>query len=144
VKPEPEVAATVAQRGPTTSVHGGVPARVAYPTDEVLEVQSKALRASTWESASDVVHPIGSNLMGPREIARVTGLPFCIFSLKQARDSLGVPDRRDQKLIRFDRDECMAWAKRWSQEAKNQSIEAKTGPAHRYRSLQHARASLPA
>ncbi len=60
------------------------------------------------------------------------------------RDALGVPDRRVQTLIRFDRDEVMAWAKRWSQEAKDQGIESKADPAYKHRSLQQALASLPA
>lgn len=46
-------------------------------------------------------------------------------------------------LIRFDRDEVMAWAGRWSQEAKDQGIDAKTDPASQYRSLLQALASLP-
>lgn len=117
--------------------------RVVYPMDEVLDFESQALRASTWESAGDVVRPIGANLMDPREIAHVTGLPLYIFSHKQTRDSLGVPHRRVQKLIRFDRDEAMAWARRWLQDAKDQGIDAKADPASRHRSLQQALASLP-
>ena len=50
--------------------------RVVYPMDEVLDFESQALRASTWESAGDVVRPSGSKLMDPREIAHVTGLPL--------------------------------------------------------------------
>lgn len=56
------------------------------------------------------------------------------------RDALGVPDRRVQKLIRFDRDEVMAWAKRWSQEAKDQGIESKADPAYRHRWLRRVQA----
>lgn len=118
--------------------------RVVYPMDEVLDCESQALRASIWESASDVVRPSGANLMDPREIAHVTGLPLYNFSHKQTRDSLGVPHRRLQKLIRFDRDEVMAWARRWLQEANDQGIDAKGHPAGQYRSLQQALASLPA
>lgn len=117
--------------------------RVVYPMDEVLDFESQALRASTWESADDVVRPNGSNLMDPRKIAQVTGLPLYIFCHKQTRDSLGVPHRRVQKLIRFDRDEVMAWARRWLQDAKDQGVNAKADPAGRYRSLQQALASLP-
>jgi glycine/D-amino acid oxidase-like deaminating enzyme len=118
--------------------------RVVYPMDEVLDFESQALRASTWGNAGDVVSPNGSNLMDPREIAHVTGLPLYIFSHKQTRDSLGVPHRRVQKLIRFDRDEVMAWARRWLQDAKDQGIDAKADTAGQYRSLQQALASLPA
>jgi len=118
--------------------------RVVYPMDEILEFESQALRASTWERAGDVVRPNGSNLLDPREIAPVTGLPLHIFSHKQTRESLGVPHRRVQKLIRLDRDEVMAWAKRCSKGAKNQGIDAKAAPASQYRSLQQALASLPA
>lgn len=118
--------------------------RVVYPMDEVLDFESQALRASTWESASDVVSPIGSSLMDPREIAHVTGLPPYVFSHKQTRDALGVPHRRVQKLIRFDRDEVMAWARRWLQDARHQGIDAKADSGGQYRSLQQALASLPA
>lgn len=44
---------------------------------------------------------------------------------KQTRDSLGVPHRPVQKLIGFDRDEVMAWARRGLQDAKYQGIDAK-------------------
>jgi hypothetical protein len=117
--------------------------RVVYPMDQVLDFESQALRASTWESAGEVVRPNGSNLMDPREIAQVTGLPLYIFSHKQTRDSIGVPYRRVQTLIRFNRHEVMAWAKRWSQDAKVQGIDAKADPAGQYRPLQQALASLP-
>jgi len=115
-----------------------------YPIDEVFDFESKALRASTWEQASDVVLPSGSKMMEPREIAYVTGLPLYIFTQKQMREALGIPHRRVQKLIRFDRDEVMAWAKRWVQDAQDQGIDAKADPASQRRSLQQALASLPA
>lgn len=83
-------------------------------------------------------------MMDPRDIAYVTGLPLYAFSHKQTRGSLGVPHRRVQKLIRFDGDEVMAWARRWLQEAKDQGIDVTTDPAGQYRSLQQALASLPA
>ena len=67
-----------------------------------------------------------------------------VSSHKQPLDSLGVPHRRVQKLIRFDRDEVMAWARRWLQAAKDQGIDMKADPAGQYRSLQQALASLPA
>jgi hypothetical protein len=118
--------------------------RVVYPMDEVLDFESQALRASTWESAGDVVPPNGSNLTDLREIAHVTGLPLHIFSPKQTQDSLGVPHRRVQKPIRFDRDEVMPWAWRWLQDAKDQGIDAKADPADQHLSLQQALASLPA
>lgn len=31
--------------------------RVLYPIDEIYMYESDAMRAATWESASDVVHP---------------------------------------------------------------------------------------
>ncbi|AEG71084.1 hypothetical protein RSPO_m00444 (plasmid) [Ralstonia solanacearum Po82] len=40
------------------------------------------------------------------------GLPSYIFARRQMRDALGIPHRRVQKRIRFDRNEVMAWAKR--------------------------------
>jgi hypothetical protein len=85
-----------------------------YPMDEILEFEPEALRASTWESAGVVIRPKGSNPMDQLKIADVTGLPLNIFSHKQTRDSFGVPHRRVRKLIRLDRDEVMALARRWS------------------------------
>ena len=118
--------------------------RVVYPIDEVFDFESKALRASTWEQASDVVLPSDSKLMDPREISYVTGLPLYIFTQKQMREALGIPHRRVEKLIRFDYEEVIAWAKRWSQEAEDQGIHAKIDPGEQRRSLQQALASLPA
>ncbi|MGC8504375.1 MAG: hypothetical protein ACP5MM_06230 [Acidithiobacillus sp.] len=117
--------------------------RVVYPIDEILDYESQALRASTWESASDVVLPNASKYMDPREISFVTGLPLYIFTQKQTRDALGIPYRRVQKLIRFDRDEAMAWAQRWLQNTKELGIDVTTAPGDQYRTLQHALASLP-
>jgi hypothetical protein len=82
--------------------------RVVYPMDEVLDFESEALRASIWESTSDVVRPNGSRLMDPREIALASGLPLHVFSDEQTLDSLGVPYRRVHWLIRFDRNEVTA------------------------------------
>jgi hypothetical protein len=118
--------------------------RVVCPMDDALDFESQALRAPTWESVRDVVRPSGANLMDPREIAHLTRLPRYIFSHEQTRDSLGVPHRRVQKLIRFDHDEVMAWARRWLQDATDQGIDAKADPAGQHRSLQQALASLPA
>lgn len=109
--------------------------RVVYPIDEVFDFESKALRVSTWEQASDVVLPSGSKLMDPREISYVTGLPLYIFTQKQMREALGIPHRRVQKLVRFDRDEVMAWAKRWVQDAQDQGIGVKADPASQSRSV---------
>jgi hypothetical protein len=89
-------------------MHMKLSKRVVYPMDDVLDFESQALRASTSESAGDVVRPIGSNLMDPREIAHVTGQPLYVFGRKQTRHALGVPHRRVQKLIWFDREEVMA------------------------------------
>jgi predicted transcriptional regulator len=80
--------------------------------------------------------------MDPREISYVTGLPLYIFTQKQTRDALGMPYRRFHKLIRFDRDEVMAWAQRWSQNTKDLGIDVKAAPRDQYRSLQQTLASL--
>ncbi|WP_215842880.1 helix-turn-helix domain-containing protein [Acidithiobacillus montserratensis] len=117
--------------------------RVVYPIDEVFDFESQALRSATWESASDVVLPNGSKLVDAREISYVTGLPLYIFTQRQMREALGIPHRRVQKLIRFDRDEVMVWAKRWLQDAQDQGIDVKADPASQRRSLLHALASLP-
>jgi hypothetical protein len=57
--------------------------------------------------------------MVPREIAHLTGLPLNIFCYEQTRNLPDVPHRRVQKLIRFDRDKVMAWARRRLREAND-------------------------
>ena len=71
--------------------------RVVYPMNEVLDFESQALRASTWESAGGAVRPSGVNLMDPRKIAHLTGFALYIFRHKQTRDSLGAPHHRVKK-----------------------------------------------
>ena len=116
---------------------------VVYPIDEVFDFESRALHSATWARATDVVFPDGSKLMDAREISYVTALPLYVFTQKQVREALGIPHRRVQKLVRFDRDEVMVWAKRWVQDAQDQGIDVKADPASQSRSLLHALASLP-
>jgi hypothetical protein len=118
--------------------------RVVYPIDEIFDFESRALHSATWAKAPDVVLSDGSKLMDAREISYVTALPLYVFTQKQIREALGIPHRRVQKLVRFDRDEVMAWAKRWVQDAQDQGIDVKADPASQSRSLLHALASLPA
>lgn len=117
--------------------------RVVYPIDEIFDFESRALHSATWARATDVVFPDGSKLMDARAISYVTALPLYVFTQKQVREALGIPHRRVEKLIRFDYDEVIAWAKRWSQEAEDQGIHAKIDPGEQRRSLQQALASLP-
>ena len=117
--------------------------RVVYPIDEVFDFESRALHSATWARATDVVFPDGSKLMDAREISYVTALPLYVFTQKQVREALGIPHRRVEKLIRFDYEEVIAWAKRWSQDAEDQGIHAKIDPGEQRRSLQQALASLP-
>lgn len=67
-----------------------------------------------------------------------------LFTQKQMREALGIPHRRVQKLIRVDRDEATAWAKRWVQNAQDQGIDVKADPSSQSRSLLHPLASLHA
>jgi hypothetical protein len=54
------------------------------------------------------------------------------------REALCIPHRRVQKLARFDRDEVMAWAKRWVQDVQDQGLDVKADPASQSRLLLHA------
>ena len=56
----------------------------------------------------------------------------------------GAPLRPIGRPRSFDRDEVMAWAKRWVQDAQDQGIDVKADPSSQSRSLLHALASLPA
>ena len=105
--------------------------------------ESEAMRASAWEKASDVVHPEKSKFLDARQIATATGLPQYIFTHLRVRESLGVSRRRISRQIRFDLDEVMASAKRWSQDMENLGIDTRD-PATEHRTLQQAIASLVA
>lgn len=117
--------------------------RVLYPVEEVYVFESEAMRASTWESASEVAHPDHSKFLDARQIATTTGLPQYIFTHLRVRESQRVPHRRISRQIRFDLDEVMAKAKRWSQDMENLGINTRD-PATEHRTLQQAIASLAA
>jgi len=116
--------------------------RVLYPIEEIYMYESDAMRASPWESASDVVHPDRTKFLDARQIASAIGLPLYVFTHLRVRESLGVPSRIS-KQIRFDLDEVIAWAKRWSQDMQKLGIDTRD-PATEHRTLQQAIASLAA
>ena len=117
--------------------------RIVYPIDEVFDFESQALRSATWEKASDVVLPNGSKLTDAREISYVTGLPLYIFTQKQMQDALGIPHRRVEKLIRFDRDEVMAWGQALVAGGQGSGYQREDRSRRPAQSLQQALASLP-
>lgn len=117
--------------------------RVVYPVDEILTFESKALHASTWERASDVTSPYGSNLVTAKEAAAATSLPIYLFCNKKVRDAVGLPCLHVNSSLRFNLQEVMSWARRWSAELEQQGIEPPVDTGQQRRTLLEALAKLP-
>lgn len=116
--------------------------RVAYPMDEILIYESNALRSSTWERATDVCSPNGSNLVTAKQAAEATSLPLYVFCNRKVRDALGLPYLRVNSSLRFNLQEVMSWARRWSSEVNEIGDESLRSPAEHDRTLKQALAKL--
>ena len=118
--------------------------RVVYPVDEVLNFENRSLYESTWERSSHVVASPGANLVTAREVATATSLPMYLLTHPKLREALGVPFVYVGKLVRFNLDEVMAWARRCSKVMEDHGIEVPQDPRKDRRSLLQAIAKLPA
>ncbi|WP_235931961.1 helix-turn-helix domain-containing protein [Sheuella amnicola] len=92
--------------------------RVIYPLDEIQHFESNALYESTWQKASDVILASDAKWLTPRQLATVMGLPMYTLTHPNVRKTLGIPHTKVGKLIRFNPEEVMAWARKWSEEAQ--------------------------
>lgn len=118
--------------------------RVAYPLDEIFEFEKRALYSSTWERGSDVVVTPNSKLYSARQVAAATNLPMYVLTHPKVREALGLPFIRVGKMIRFNIDEVMAWARRTTAEMQEHGIEDTSDPTEDRRSLLQAIANLAA
>lgn len=118
--------------------------RVTYPMDEVLNFENRALYESTWERSNQVVASPDAKLVSAREVATATSLPVYLLTHPRLREALGLPCVRVGKLVRFNLDEVMAWARRCSKEMEDHGIEVDPDPKAGRRSLLEAIAKLPA
>ena len=118
--------------------------RVAYPVDEVLSFENRALHDSTYERANHVVASPDGKLLTAREVAMTTSLPIYFLTHPKLRESMGLPYVRVGKLLRFNLDEVVAWAHRFSKEMDDHGIEVDQSPQEGRRSLVQAIAELPA
>lgn len=117
--------------------------RVSYPIDEILAFENRALHESTWQRSNQVVASPDSNLVSAREVATATNIPIYLLTHPKLREALGLPCIRVGKLVRFNLDEVMAWARRITNEMKENGIEPLQSPEDDRRSLLQAIANLP-
>lgn len=92
--------------------------RVIYPLDEIEAYEHGALYESTWQKASDVILPANTKWLTPRQLSAATGIPMYTLTHPQVRRTLGIPHTRVGSLIRFNPEEVMGWARKWSEEAR--------------------------
>ncbi len=118
--------------------------RVVYPLDEILDFERRTLHESTWKRASDVVVKPHAKLYSARQVAEATSLPMYVLTYPKVREALGLPFIRVGKLIRFNIDEVMAWARRTTAEMQEHGIEDTSDPTEDRRSLLQAIGNLAA
>ena len=118
--------------------------RVTYPLDEIIDFEQRALHESTWQRGSDVVVTPNSKLYSARQVAAATSLPMYVLTHPKVREALGLPCIRVGKLIRFNIDEVMAWARRTTAEMHEHGIEDTSDPTEDRRSLLQAIGNLAA
>ncbi len=118
--------------------------RVTYPLDEILDFEHRALHEATWKRGSDVVVTPHARLYSAREVAAATSLPMYVLTHPKVREALGLPCIRVGKLIRFNLEEVMAWARRTASEMREQGIEDTSDPSEDKRSLLQAIGNLAA
>ncbi|MDN3988671.1 helix-turn-helix domain-containing protein [Zwartia vadi] len=115
--------------------------RVIYPLDEIQHFENNALYESTWQKASDVILASDTKWLTPRQLAAVMGLPMYTLTHPNVRKALGIPHTRVGKLIRFNVEEVMGWARKWSEEA--QANGATLSEDENHRTLLQTLAKLP-
>ena len=115
-----------------------------YPLDEIIDFEQRALHESTWQRGSDVVVTPESKLYSAQQVAAATSLPMYVLTHPKVREALGLPCIRVGKMIRFNIDEVMAWARRTTAEMHEYGIEDTSDPTEDRRSLLQAIGNLAA
>jgi predicted DNA-binding transcriptional regulator AlpA len=118
--------------------------RVAYPVDEILKFEKRALYESTSERSCHVAVSPDTKLVTAKEVATATNLPMYLLTHPKLREALGLPFVYIGKSVRFDPDEVMAWARRCSKEMEDHGIETPADPKEERQSLLQAIAKLQA
>jgi len=118
--------------------------RVTYPLDEILDFEHRALHEATWQRGSDVVVTPHAKLYSAREVAAATGLPMYVLTHPKVREALGLPCIRVGKLIRFNLEDVMVWARRTAAEMQAHGVEGTSDPTEDRRSLLQAIGNLAA
>lgn len=97
--------------------------RVCYPLDQILDFENGALYESTSERCTPR-DSIDAKLVSAREAAAAINMPIYLLTHPKVRQSMGVPFVYVGKLVRFNLDEVMAWARRCASEVADQGLEA--------------------
>ena len=118
--------------------------RVTYPLDEILDFEHRALHEATWLRGSDVVVTPHAKLYSAREVAAATSLPMYVLTHPKVREALGLPCIRVGKLIRFNLEDVMVWARRTAAEMQEHGVEDTSDPTEDRRSLLQAIGNLVA
>lgn len=109
---------------------------VRYRAVDVLAFEEQALRVST--------EPPLRQTAQDGAVAEATSLPMYMLTHPKVRETLGLPFIRVGKLIRFNIDEVMAWARRTSAEMQAHGVEDTSDPTEDRRSLLQAIGNLAA
>ena len=93
------------------------------PLDQILAFENGALYESTSERCT-ARDSLDAKLVSAREAAAAINLLMYLLTHPKVRQSMGVPFVYVGKLVRFNLDDVMAWARRCASEVDDQGLDA--------------------
>ena len=97
--------------------------RVCYPIDQILAFETGALYESTSERCTPR-DSLDAKLVSAREAAAAINVPMYLLTHPKVRQSMGVPFVYVGKLVRFNLEEVMEWARRCASEEDDRGLDA--------------------
>ncbi len=97
--------------------------RVCYPIDQILAFENGALYESTSERCTPR-DSLDAKLVSAREAAAAINVPMYLLTHPKVRQSMGVPFVYVGKLVRFNLEEVMEWARRCASEEDDRGLDA--------------------
>ena len=97
--------------------------RVCYPIDQILAFENGALYESTSERCTPR-DSLDAKLVSAREAAAAINVPMYLLTHLKVRQSMGVPFVYVGKLVRFNLEEVMEWARRCASEEDDRGLDA--------------------
>jgi len=97
--------------------------RVYYPLDQILAIENGALYESTSERCT-ARDSVDAKLVSASEAASAINAPMSLLTHPKVRQPMGVPFVYVGKLVRFNLNEVMEWARRCAREVDDQGLEA--------------------